>query len=134
MILRSAVQLYRPLAASPDAVTRAVADDLRDARCVIRRADAGVVEFDGPGGSAVVSGGAVWIDPAALDRRLRLSLRVSPRHLAWSMAAACAAAVFDISVITRALILAVIAAHFWISLDAARSPIEDAVKNAARRA
>lgn len=143
MILTGDVDLHRPLPAAPDAVARAIADELRRNGCIVRRVAPGVVEFDGPGAvrlskedrpAAIVSSGAVWLNPAASDGRMRLALRIGPARLVMAAAWACGVVAMELPVVVRLLLLVVIVAIVWFRFDTARSIFEGWVADGARRA
>lgn len=145
MILKSDLDLHRSLPVAPDAVAAAVADALRNQGCSIRSVAPGVIEFDGPDWfrdlvdlqwrpATLVSGGAVWLNPAAADGYLRLSLRISPLLLVLAAAAACGVVMLDLFVGARFLILFVVAWIVWTVLDSARDTFETCVTEGARRA
>jgi hypothetical protein len=144
MILKSDLDLHRSLPATPDAVARAVADALRSNGCAIRSVAPGAVEFEGPGllGSGfagalpplLVRSGVVWLNPAAADGYMRLTLRISPALMVLAVAAACGAVMLEVFVGTRFVILFLIAWIVWMILDAVRDAFETCVTHGARQA
>lgn len=129
MILTRDVDLHRPFAA-PDAVARAIADELRKHGCRIRQVTPGMVEFNGPSpfrftfsyserAAAGVSSGVLWLDPA--DGRVRTALRISSLQLLVAIVPACIAVTTDVSVLGRLLALMGTPVLLWVNLIWARS-------------
>ncbi|HEU4562629.1 MAG TPA: hypothetical protein VFS20_32670 [Longimicrobium sp.] len=144
MILKSDLDLHRSLPAAPDAVATAVADELRRNGCAVRSVAPGVIEFDGPPmyrglaagewqPASLVSSGTVWLNPAAADGYMRLTLRISPALMILAAAAACGVVMLDVFVGTRFVILFVLAWIVWTILVSARDAFETWVNHGARQ-
>lgn len=127
----------------PEAMMRGIAAELKRGGCGIRHQDAGSVEFVGPSSlyfgfsmtrkaAALVSSGAVWLDPAT--GRVRMELRFSRFYMLLGIVVLCVLVLQDMDVGTRLTGLAMISGITWLHATLARSAFEQWIATGALKA
>jgi hypothetical protein len=141
LIVRRQLELAVPPAA-PEALMRAVADELGRNGSIIGSVERDRVEFTGPDAfhpgasrerraAGMVERGIVWLDPTL--PRLNLELRIGLVHFLWPALISIAVVMMDTDVVFRAVGLAAIAGITWRNLATARRAFEGWVERGAGR-